>query len=89
VQPLRQTYLPVTPEWLKRSGLGCPPEELKLDVVRVPEGQHGVGGVGRFLDAGVANPEFAQPRSPGVEITALGDKKLQVIQPDGNSSNLP
>ena len=36
----------------------------------------------RFLDTGVAYPKFVQPRSPGVEITALSNKELQVIQPD-------
>lgn len=69
----------MVPEW---SGPSRPPEELQLNVVRIAKGQYGVGGVGRFLDTGVAYAKFVQPRSPGIKIAALRHEELQMIKPD-------
>jgi len=57
------------------------PKELQLDVVGVAESEHGVRGVEGFLHTGVAYSELVQPGGPGVEVAALGDQELQVIQP--------
>ena len=63
--------------WLGRS-----PEEFKLDVVWIAEGDHGVGGVGGLLDAGMAYSQLVQARHPGIKFIAVGHQELQVIQPD-------
>lgn len=64
------------------SRLGRSPEEFKLDVVWIAEGDHGVGGARGFLEARMAYSQLVQARRPGVKIIAVSHQELQVIQPD-------
>jgi hypothetical protein len=58
----------------------CPPEELKLDVVGVTEGEHGVLCVRRLLDARMPYSKEIETLGPLVQIRPLSDQELKVVQ---------
>src|SRR6202044_323909 len=56
-------------------------DELELDVVRIPEDEHGVRNRLVGVDhAGMRDAEFVQPAGPRVEVSAAGHPERDVVQ---------
>lgn len=56
-------------------------EQLELDVIGIPEDDHGVRNRVLGVDhAGVIDAELVEPGGPGIEICPSGDPERDVVQ---------
>src|SRR6516225_9982336 len=71
------------PGWYRASWLSSAErDELKLDVIRIPEHHRGVSqGLLLIPDAGVLDAELIEPGRPGRQLLAGGHAEGQVVQP--------
>src|SRR6516225_11497656 len=70
------------PGWYRASWLSSAErDELKLDVIRIPEHHRGVSqGLLLIPDAGVLDAELIEPGRPGRQLLAGGHAEGQVVQ---------